>query len=766
MSRGAGARVAYGVAGIVVIGAAAAFVVQFTRRVEFPPPSGVGEVVVTAQDFAGAEACRECHAGQYAAWSRSTHGRAGGSPRRDVVIAPFDGRPIRFADATVTPSITARGEYVFTVVQSGRSPIQYRVAGVIGGGHMVGGGTQGFVTEHPDGTLRFLPFDFVRREGVWFCNTIGRADAGWVPITPDLPIGACSDWAPSRVLGTETRFSNCQECHGSQIALRFDAVERRYRTTYTTLQINCESCHGPAKRHVELARAGSHGGSAEIGLTSLATLTKDQSLEVCFRCHAVKDVTRTGFLPGRPLEAHYSLGLPALGDRPLFPDGRVRTFAYQENHRFSDCYLNGSMTCVDCHEPHSQGYRDTWGRALPGRFDDGQCTSCHASKAVDVERHTKHAAGSPGSACVSCHMPYLQHPELGNQVRFARSDHSISIPRPARDAALGIRGACVQCHADRSADQLEAAARTWWGEMKPQPAIVAALMDTASLAPTERMRALLQPGARHPAAQEAALAELLERYLEPDMPSLDREVGARLRELALSPGLDVRALALSALHLAQGERRSVRRFLARVLRTAGPDEVALRDRWRVALGYLGDRYRDAGQTRRALLAYEKALEVAPDHPAILLAMGLAHAGAGDYRAAIEHYRRSLAADSVQPLAHINLGVALDNLGDAAGAAAAYRAALDLNPFEPVALFNLGNASLRRRQLDSAVAYYERAIALDRAMAPAHANLARAFAAAGRLDRALSEARWALELAPGQPEVRELVGQLETMVGER
>jgi tetratricopeptide (TPR) repeat protein len=363
-------------------------------------------------------------------------------------------------------------------------------------------------------------------------------------------------------------------------------------------------------------------------------------------------------------------------------------------------------------------------------------------------------------------MPYLQHPELGNRVRFARSDHTISIPRPAREAAWGIEGACAQCHADRSADQLQAVAEAWWGPMKPQPALVAALMDTVSLVPGEHLRALLQPDSRHLAAQEVALAELLERFLEPDMPTLDREVAARLRKLARSPGLDVRALALAALHLAQGERRSVRRFLAGVLRRAGPDEAPLRDRWRVALGYLGDRYRDAGQTRRAIVAYQGALEVAPRHPAILLAIGRAYSGAGDYRAAVEHYRRSLGVDPVQPLAHINLGVALDQLGDAAGATEAYRAALQLNPFEPVALFNLGNASLRRRQVDSAVAYYGRAIALDRAMAPAHANLARALAAAGRLPDALAEARWALELAPGNPDVRQLVGELEAMTRGR
>jgi formate-dependent nitrite reductase cytochrome c552 subunit len=129
--------------------------------------------------------------------------------------------------------------------------------------------------------------------------------------------------------------------------------------------------------------------------------------------------------------------LPQLGDQPFQPDGRVRTFAYQQGHLYSDCYLKGRMTCTTCHDPHAQSYRDVNGAALAGRFADGQCTGCHASKSEPVEAHTKHAAASAGSRCVNCHMPYIQHPELGGAVRYARSDHSIPIPRPAFDSTLG-----------------------------------------------------------------------------------------------------------------------------------------------------------------------------------------------------------------------------------------------------------------------------------------------------------------------------------------
>src|SRR4051812_44123376 len=63
--------------------------------------------VVSRADFVGAERCARCHASEYAAWTGSTHGRAGGDPAQRA-IAPFNGSAIRFRNALVTPR-AARG---------------------------------------------------------------------------------------------------------------------------------------------------------------------------------------------------------------------------------------------------------------------------------------------------------------------------------------------------------------------------------------------------------------------------------------------------------------------------------------------------------------------------------------------------------------------------------------------------------------------------------------------------------------------------------
>lgn len=708
----------------------------------------------------GAESCAGCHAAQYAEWRRSVHGRAGGPPSPSTVIAPFDGTPIRFRDATVTPVVRG-GEYLFEVAQPGRALQRVRVDGVIGGGHMEGGGTQGFVTRWTDGTVRFLPFDFARQQRAWFCNTGTRANHGWLPVTAAMSIADCGDWPPQRILGDEARFSNCQGCHGSQITVAFDSSAHRYATRWTSLAVNCESCHGPARRHVELARSGVRG--ADIGLPSLATLDKDASLGVCFQCHAVKDQVQPGWLPGRSLAAYYSVKLPLLGDRPFFPDGRVRTFAYQQGHLYSACYRNGSMTCTSCHAPHSQGYRDVNGTPLPGRLDDRQCTGCHASKAEPVEAHTKHPAASAGSRCVACHMPYQQQPELGTAVRYARSDHTIAIPRPGFDEQLGITSACARCHGDRSAEALARQVTAWYGEVKPLPAVVRALAEAERTGDAGRALAAPDTADRHVIGEFAALARVVESSLAPDMPSLPSAILRRLEALAGSDDVDLRALALAGLHYARGGDRGVRAMLARRLGALGADDLAVRRRWVLVLGYLADSFRGRGDPASAIVTYRKALEVLPADASVLTNLGLAYTDAGGLPAAIDALRRS-AAIAARPLTLVNLGIAYERAGDPAAATAAYERAIAIDPHEALAYLNLGNIAYNRDDPARAVALYTKAVENDAGKAPIFFNLARAQFKLREPRKALDAVRRGLELEPASEEGRQMAAQLERLVG--
>lgn len=713
-----------------------------------PSSPVAGEAVQVSQaDFAGAESCRACHADQYGAWAASTHGRAGGPPDEELVIAPFDGRPIMFSDGTVTPRVDADGTWVFEVSQEGFETEIWTVDGVVGGGHMLGGGTQGFVSRLADGTVRFLPYDYSRQEQAWFCNTGTRLGQGWAVIQPDMAMADCGDFPPVRALGTLARFANCQSCHGSQIDASLVPGEG-VRTTWQTLAVDCESCHGPAADHVSWAEGG--GGGEDIGLASRVVDGVEESLETCFQCHALKDVVEEGYLSGESFVDHYALKLPVLGDDPYLPDGRVRTFAYQGTHLSSACYVDGSMTCVSCHEPHGQGYWDVNRSPLASEVDDGQCTSCHASKAVDPAAHTGHPT-SAGVTCVSCHMPYLQHPEVGNEIPFARSDHTIPVPRPEVDGRLGLVSACRSCHEDRSEPVLQAEAESIWGILKPHNPLAEALLEVApAMGPDEAAELLLRPELDRPMAQFQALARFVTGWVGTGRDP-GPEATRRVEALAASGDVDIRALALATLHLIRppGEAPLV-----------ADESLAVRRRWAMVLSYVADQALAQGDAAAAEAVYGKALTVLPEDGAVLRSLGLVHNHTGDFQSAVEVFNRSLASEPNAPLTWVNLGVALAGAGDPGGAIRSYQSALRIDPNEPLAYLNLGNVHLRGGSLDPAIDAYQRAVALDPGLGLAHFNLGIALIRAQRIAEALPHARRAVEFSPENPQARQMLADLE------
>ena len=766
-------RVAVTIAFVALIVAGIARVTGLLGAAPLPAPRETVMAQPTPRAaFVGAAACKDCHIAEFAAWERSTHGRAGGAPgtapRSARVIAAFGGPPMRFRDATVTPRV-ANGRYEFVVAQNDEPVRVIAVDGVVGGGHMEGGGTQGFVTKRPDGTVRFVPFDWSRQGSSWFCNTNSRANNGWVPITPALALADCGDWPPVRVLGDLPRYANCQSCHASQLTVTLDTVRGGWHTESSGLLINCEACHGPGKRHIGILRARAagtlHDTSADIGYAPLATLGKDASLDVCFQCHAVKDRVRGGHMSGDSLAAFYSLAFPSLGDRPLTADGRSRTFAYQEGHRYSDCYLNGGMTCTSCHDPHTQNYRDVNGAALPGRFDDRQCTSCHAAKASALSQHTHHAPASAGSRCTSCHMPYVQQHETGRgAVRYARSDHTISIPRPEWDAGMGVRNACLGCHTDQTSVALEQTSQRWWGTVKPVKAVIAhEVKATASMTADEAWPLLLGVaddtlGDRHRAARFDGLARFMERYVRADAP-LPRAAAARLRELAKHADPDIQAIALAALHLGDADGWTSRRTMTAALKAAGAHDGGLRARWSLALGFMGDRFNAAQQLEAAATAYRRALEISPNDARIWLNLAAAERDAGDVQSAIAHYQQSLSLDGAQPIAYVNLGIAQQAAGDTAAAVRAWQRAAVLDPGEPLAPFNTANVELARGRVAEARALFQRAVELDGSLSAGYFQLARIAILQGDAPSAVSNLRRGLRFDSTNAAARDALARI-------
>ena len=311
--------------------------------------------------------------------------------------------------------------------------------------------------------------------------------------------------------------------------------------------------------------------------------------------------------------------------------------------------------------------------------------------------------------------------------------------------------ACASCHATRTTKQLNDQVRAWWGESKPPGASGGGATGGGATGGGAT------GGARRVFGD---LARALEKVPAPDGPPLSGDERSRLSVLTQDPDVDIRALALAMLHLTAGEEPAVRRQLAQAAAREGSHDFALRSRWAVALGFMGDRYAESGDFAAARVAYGRGLDVTPDNARLLQSRGNAERGAGDHPAAVASYERALLLDRSNALIMVNLGIALGAAGDSARGEEMFRGATQADPGEPLGWFNLGNVTLLKGDFAGATRDFERAVAIDGALTQAHFQLARIHLLQRNSRAALKSLRRGLAIDSSDAAARAMARQLE------
>ncbi len=140
---------------------------------------------------------------------------------------------------------------------------------------------------------------------------------------------------------------------------------------------------------------------------------------------------------------------------------------------------------------------------------------------------------------------------------------------------------------------------------------------------------------------------------------------------------------------------------------------------------LGNCYKEIGDTKSALLAFERAIEINP----------------------------SLAES------HTNLGNVYLDAGQIEKAMTEYKYALDINPFDAKIINNLGNIYSRRGWYNDAVNQYLKAIRLDPNFTDAYKNLANSYHEMGRNGQAIYKLKEALDISPDDDNIYNQMGSI-------
>jgi Tfp pilus assembly protein PilF len=650
--------------------------------------------------FVGASRCAACHATEAAAWRGSHHDRALEEPGAASVAGDFSGA--RFEHFGVATRFFRRdGGYRVETEGPDGEPAEYEVAWTFGTEPL-----QQYLVRLPGGRVQAL-------DVAWDARPREAGGQRWFALHPDerAPPGDPLHWS-----GPALRWNTqCADCHSTAVRRGYDLARDAYDTRFAELDVACEACHGAGAAHVAWAEAAARESPppADTGedrglavrfppvrrsdwdiepgapIARLRTPRSERTeLETCAPCHARRAPLREAAPPGTPLLDAWR---PALLEQGLYEaDGQMRDEVYVYGSFVQSRMHAAGVTCSDCHDPHSLGRRAD-GNAL--------CGQCHRPEVFDVPAHHRHAGGSPGARCVSCHMPARTY-----MVVDVRHDHSFRVPRPDLSLAIGTPNACNDCHADRPpAWAAEAVARWFPDGRSGSPHYGTALAAGRTGAPgADRALAALAADRAVPAIARATALTLLER------PAAE----ALARATADADPLVRLGASEAAVRLEPGARLGVLQPLLRDPLLAVRSEAA-----------------------RALADVPAPLWRPADRAA--LADGLAA------------YREAQRVQADRPEAHVNLALLHLALGEPAAARREYETALRLAPWFVPAAVNL--ADLARAEGDEAAgeALLRRTLAAAPGSAELHHALGLGLVRSGRRDEALAELARAAELAPEQ-----------------
>ncbi|AWI25620.1 hypothetical protein [Flavobacterium pallidum] len=232
--------------------------------------------------------------------------------------------------------------------------------------------------------------------------------------TYELPVSyytSARNWGTSPGFSsTEPLFSrkvikDCYACHSSNASSNVMKVSSE-KTNFMTVDvediidpktivfgIDCERCHGPAKKHVT-HHLKFPEEKAAFAMVKYASLNNQQKLDACAICHSgvsgIKVKSIFTFKPGdqfsdywlKPQSGHYDV------------HGNQYGLLSQ-----SQCFIKSdNLNCVSCHKPHD-------GKKQNPEYFTPVCVDCHKTMSHTPATSKNISLKHLEKNCVDCHMP-------------------------------------------------------------------------------------------------------------------------------------------------------------------------------------------------------------------------------------------------------------------------------------------------------------------------------------------------------------------------
>lgn len=677
--------------------------------------------------YVGRQTCAECHTKEDQLFHGSDHDLAMQPATPETVLGDFKDR--EFTHFDVTSKLFRRDDRFFVTTDNRKGELEtFEVKYTFGVRPL-----QQYLVEFPDGRVQCLPIAWDTQKKRWFHLYPNE------PIPHDDPLhwtGRLQNWNYM-----------CAECHTTNLQKNYDLASDTYRTTWSEIDVSCETCHGPGSLHVELARSKTifwdrHHG---YGLPWLKDPNSRVEIETCAPCHSRRRIVHPGHRPGEPYFDHYVNEL--IDGELYYPDGQILDEDFEYGSFTQSLMYHKGVRCTDCHDPHSVRIKFEDPSSPQVRYMDNKlCGQCHLPAKYDTPNHHHHPDDTkPGTKCVECHMP-----ETTYMVVDPRRDHYIRSPRPDLTVSLGIPNACSGCHHDETKGETpewaQAKCEEWYGPPKGPPHFAYAIAAGRQLKP-EGHDLLVDVCRRKDtsAMVRASAISLLSGYRSGDAEAAaiqglsDPEALVRTTAVRNLQGLEPVELHRRVAPLLSDPIRAVRVEAARVLALAETPPSLFSQKDREAM--------DA-----ALAEYMAGQKAVEDQPAAHLNMAVIHAALGRPEQALEAYHTALRLDPEFIPARINLAMLHDQLANKVEAEQEFRKVIELDPKQGEAYYSLGLLLAEKEdRLEEAAGILGQAAQRMPDNPRVHYNYGLALQKLGRLDEAEKALIQAQELAPSVPD---------------
>lgn len=669
--------------------------------------------------YVGDAQCMQCHKTAFESWKNSDHDLAMQVANDATVLGDFN--DVRITIDGVAYFFTKKdNSFMVHIKEVDGSEKEYSIGYTFGVNPL-----QQYLIDFEDGKKQVLRVSWDVIEKKWYHQYAGNKmdPHDWL------------HWTES----SQNWNTMCAECHSTNLKKNYNIADGSFKTTWSSINVSCESCHGPAEKHVFWANNGSDT-SKIMNKYILEGKTQSEQMTMCAPCHSRRAKLTENLVPGEYFENQYFLQV--LDTVNYHGDGQIKNEDYVYGSFVQSKMYHNDVKCADCHNTHTLKLK---------KQGNNLCMQCHEPKYNEPSHHF-HPIGSESAQCINCHMTG----ETYMGIDFRR-DHSFRVPRPDQSVAYGTPNACTECHKDKSNAWAASQVKTWYGDKRQDNFSDGLLLSTKQGMSVNDRKKLddFITDLKYPAIARATVIDnLIVTRAEQFTPILNslKDESPLVRHNALMKFRDVNPnerMSIAAAHI-KDTSRLVRIAVAQLLNGMPKEQLQSIDQNALA---------KAQEELRTML-YANA-----DFSTGRMSLGDYLLQNNDIEGAIKQYQAALKMDNLLLPVYPNLATAYSMIGDIEAAFKTLNTLIKKDPNSGRAYYLRGLLNFETKKDALGVADLNKAIAIDPTDTRSSYNLATYYYQSKEWNNAEKAINVALKIEPRNGDYRYLLALIYSGQGK-